>query len=128
MKSILIIDDSKFQSECLSIARDRSIKFSKLNESELDIKFIRAYENTFDLAMEEFNRDGIYYDYLLLDHDLGSDFVANDGTKLIRFVYNMAGQNNYRMFGDIICISNNPVGRKRIETTVESIEKFLKRN
>ena len=65
MKSILIIDDSKFQSECLSIARDRSIEFSKLNESELDIKFIRAYENTFDLAMEEFNRDGIYYDYLM---------------------------------------------------------------
>lgn len=126
MKSVLIIDDAKSQEECLSIARSRSVEFSKLNDSELDIKFIRAYEDTYNLAMEEFNREGIYYDYLLLDHDLGSDWIANDGTKLIRFVYNNAGRNQYRMFGDIICISNNPVGRKRIEDTTQSIEKILK--
>ena len=61
------------------------------------------------------------FDFLLLDHDLGSIDVYEDGNKLMGILEERYFLEGFRKFSRIIPISSNPVGIKVINQISERI-------
>jgi len=115
---ILVIDDLRTVSEAYSIAKNRSKWYSE-NCHDMD-SFVLI--NNFEDARKEFEKDTIF-DVLLLDHDLGSANVYNDGTALLKILEERKFLEGFKKFSKIIPVSSNPVGIQRIREISERLEK-----
>lgn len=113
---ILIVDDERSEEFALSIAVTRSREFSNSNFKNAKIKIVR----TFSEAEKIFKNDE-KFDVLLLDHDLASKDVYDDGSKLMKILEERFYVEDFKKFDLIVPISSNPIGVKRIRVIAEKI-------
>ena len=114
---ILIVDDERSISLAIEIAKSRSNKFTN-DKNEYDIDIVRDYDSSVDMISKNI------YEYVLLDHDLADkDDVYKDGSKLLNYIEERSFY-GFDTVKDIIPISSNPVGIKRINMVREKLFGF----
>jgi hypothetical protein len=119
--NILIIDDERTVELALQIAKDRSPIFLNamrgLAESDVKVTLIRTY----DEAFLQFGK-GIMFDFLLLDHDLGSENIYDDGTQLMNILEELAHEHDWYVANHVVAISSNPTGVQKINLVAARLE------
>ena len=98
------------------IYSERIVELRESIQSHLNMKFSIPNE----LVKEMFLGNDTF-DFLLLDHDLGSIDVYEDGNKLMGILEERYFLEGFRKFSRIIPISSNPVGIKVINQISERI-------
>lgn len=122
MKKILLVDDSREVLEAFKIARERSeefYKFWKNIDQNVNVRFAKTYEDAKHIL--ESNET---FDWLLLDNNLNSDWVVNDGQKLIKILYNQFRNTNKINFKNIVCISSDEKARNRIDEMINKLKEI----
>ena len=116
---ILIIDDERSEELAMNIAKDRSPIFLNAMRSaeEVEVTIIRTYNEAF----LQFGK-GIMFDFLLLDHDLGSENVYDDGTQLMNILEELAVEHDWYVADHIVAISSNPTGVQKINLIAARLE------
>lgn len=120
MKKILLVDDSREILEAFQIAKERSEEFYKFWETidqNVNVRFAKTYEDA-KLILESNET----FDWLLLDNNLNSDWVVNDGQKLIKILYNQFRNTNKINFKNIVCISSDEKARNRIDEMINKMK------
>jgi CheY-like chemotaxis protein len=111
---ILIVDDFRTVSDCLKIAFDRSEWFLENTSGK---SFDVTQVQTFEEASEIFQSDSEEFDCILLDYNLNSDFIPNNGEKLMRILINKFRKDSrclVDVIEQIIPITSDEIGLKRI--------------
>ncbi len=122
MKKILLVDDSREVLEAFKIAKERSEEFYKFWETidqNVNVRFAKTYEDA-KLILESNET----FDWLLLDNNLNSDWVVNDGQKLIKILYNQFRNTNKINFKNIVCISSDEKARNRIDEMINKLKEI----
>lgn len=116
---ILIIDDERSEELAFSIAKERSPIFlnAMRNAKDVEVTIIRTY----DEAFLQFGK-GIMFDFLLLDHDLGSENVYDDGTQLMNILEELAHEHDWYVADHVVAISSNPTGVQKINLIAARLE------
>jgi len=120
MKKILLVDDSREVLEAFKIAKERSEEFYKSWETidqNVNVRFAKTYEDAKHIL--ESNET---FDWLLLDNNLNSDWVVNDGQKLIKILYNQFRNTNKINFKNIVYISSDEKARNRIDEMINKMK------
>lgn len=119
---VLIVDDVRTIDEAIKIGMERNSWFSKQDPSKFDIKLCRTFES----GRRTLNGSE-QFDVLLLDHDLGSTYVYNDGSALMRDLERKAYQEHVFPAKLIIPISSNPIGVQNIKVIAGRILDQMKK-
>lgn len=120
MKKILLVDDSREILEAFQIAKERSEEFYKFWETidqNVNVRFAKTYEDA-KLILESNET----FDWLLFDNNLNSDWIVNDGQKLIKILYNQFRNTNKINFKNIVCISSDEKARNRIDEMINKMK------
>lgn len=100
MRKILVIDDEVLRREMLKkVLEWESGGLNNNDEIKNDITFAPTYEEGLRLITK------FKYDFIFLDHDLGSVEIRNNGYELAKVIPNSINKD-----ATIIVISLNPVG------------------
>jgi hypothetical protein len=110
MGRYLLIDDERGY---LHIQQQHVRMYGRLNDMS-ELRICRSFHGGME-ALKEGNWDCLY-----LDHDLHS-YDADGRERTGTDVMNFLEQNPQFLPKRIICVSANPVGRKRIETIIQKI-------
>ena len=117
---ILIVDDFRSVSDCLKIALGRSEWF---RENSSGKSFEITQIQTFEEASEIFQSDS-EFDCILLDYNLNSDFIPNNGEKLMRILINKFRKDSrclVDVIEQIIPITSDEIGLKIINKLREKL-------
>jgi len=120
MKKILLVDDSREVLEAFKIAKERSeefYKFWKTIDQNVNVRFTKTYEEAKDILESDET-----FDWLLLDNNLNSDWVVNDGQKLMKILFNKFRNTNKINFKNIVCISSDEKARNRIDEMINKMK------
>lgn len=120
MKKILLVDDSREVLEAFKIAKERSeefYKFWKTIDQDVNVRFTKTYEEAKDILESDET-----FDWLLLDNNLNSDWVVNDGQKLMKILFNKFRNTNKINFKNIVCISSDENARNRIDEMINKMK------
>lgn len=120
-KKILIIDDIRSDFDVLPgmKAEGSNLLYAALEDNvpRDNIVIVRSYDMGI-LMLQHFT-----WDILYLDHDLGGEKTGYD---IIKFIEEMVHTGYYQVSpNDIVCVSANPSGKKRIEEGWAQIVKKL---
>jgi CheY-like chemotaxis protein len=117
---ILIVDDFRTVSECIKIAYGRSEWFlENASGKSFDITQVQTFEE----ASEIFQSDS-QFDCILLDYNLNSDFIPNNGDKLMRILIQKFWKDSLCLVDvieQIIPITSDEIGLKRINELREKL-------
>lgn len=110
----LIVDDVRSVEMALLIAEDRT---GRACPSSSEITLVRTYQE----GLEQLCSD-TFWDVVLMDHDLGSADVNDDGTRLMN-KYEEYIHDKPLNIGRFVVISSNPRGSENMERTFSAIKR-----
>lgn len=117
---ILIVDDERSVEQSMSIASERCSSFGQLilnKETSAVVQMVRCFEEAKWIL--ESNEE---FDYLLLDHDLGSlTDIYDDGTRLMNILEEKIYHSGIINPKVVIPISSNPSGVTKINSIYKKI-------
>lgn len=115
---VLIVDDERAVDFAMRIAAERNQKF------RIFLKSIMPKEVTLVKTFEEAKRIFLSdekFSFLLMDHDLASTDVHDDGTRLMNILEERFVVEKVSNFKTIIAISSNPRGAATINLIAKRI-------
>jgi CheY-like chemotaxis protein len=118
---ILIVDDERDIQTAIQIAHSRSYPFRLTFQKDAEIILVRSFKNAKEIFLAATENE---FDFLLLDHDLGSLDVYNDGTRLMSILEERFVVEDVKPFSSIIPISSNPIGVERIWNVARKFDVF----
>lgn len=115
---VLIVDDERAVDFAMRIAAERDRKFKIFLQSIMpkEVTLVKSFEEA-----ERIFRSDERFSFLLLDHDLGSPDVYDDGTRLMNILEERAVVENVKNMNTIIAISSNPRGVAAINLIAKRI-------
>lgn len=118
---VLIVDDDRDIQLAFKIAKDRSYLFRTYFYINAEIEFVRSFKEAKEIFLTANDNE---YDFLLLDHDLASVDVYDDGTRLMTLLEERFVVESVKPFKNIIPISSNPIGVERIWNIARKLDVF----
>ena len=118
---ILIVDDERDIQTAFKIAKERSYLFRTYFYVNAEIVLVRSFKETKEIFLTASENE---YDFLLLDHDLGSQDVYEDGTRLMSILEERFVVEDVKPFSSIIPISSNPIGVELIWNVARKFDVF----
>lgn len=118
---VLIVDDDRDIQLAFKIAKDRSYLFRTYFYINAEIELVRSFKDAKEIFLSANENE---YDFLLLDHDLASVDVYDDGTRLMTLLEERFVVESVKPFKNIIPISSNPIGVERIWNIARKLDVF----
>ena len=118
---VLIVDDDRDIQLAFKIAKDRSYMSRTYFYVNAEIILVRSFKEAKEIFLAANDND---FDFLLIDHDLASEDVYDDGTRLMSLLEERFVVESVKPFKNIIPISSNPIGVERIWEIARRLDVF----